>query len=214
MYFWSKILTNYPTSPTFNCLFVVLVLCYMFSHVNKLIIIDPGESFNNTLNSVHPRLKFTREEENDSSIAFLDLFITRHENGSLSTKIYRKPTNTNVIIKPNSCHHPSTHAASFKGELCRARRLCSSPTQVKREINYTLESRALMSSKITDMKGKNSKKLPPRTSRATKPTTNKLNSRSSSNNSNSRLTPRTTYSPFFPSIQNRKKIFVYAHTPA
>ena len=80
--------------------------------------IDPGESFNQTLNSIHPRLKFTREEKVDNSIAFLDTLITRHDDGKLSTKIYRKPTNTNIIIKPNSCHHPSTHAASFKGELC------------------------------------------------------------------------------------------------
>ena len=99
---------------------------------------DPAESFNDILNSVHPRVKFTREAEVDDSIAFLDVHLTRDNEGKLSTKIYRKPTNTNIIIKPHSCHNPAIHAATFKGEICRATRLCTSPTQTKKEIDFAL----------------------------------------------------------------------------
>jgi hypothetical protein len=100
--------------------------------------VDPAEAFNQCLNSVHPRVKFTRESEENNKIAFLDVLITREENGQLSTQMYRKPTNTNVIIKPQSAHDPRIHTASFKGELCRAHRLCTSSTQTQREIDYIL----------------------------------------------------------------------------
>ena len=39
------------------------------------------------LSSVHPRVKFTREEEIDGKIAFLDVLINRHDDGSLSTQV-------------------------------------------------------------------------------------------------------------------------------
>ena len=100
---------------------------------------DPAADFNDCLNSVHERVQFTREEEEDRSIAFLDTLVTREENGKLSTKIYRKPSNTNITIKPNSCQHPNTSIATFKGELCRAYRLCSSIEQAKKEIAFTID---------------------------------------------------------------------------
>ena len=40
--------------------------------------------------------------------------------------------------RPNSCHDPSIHTSAFKGEMCRAIRLCSSPTQAKNEVDYIL----------------------------------------------------------------------------
>ena len=48
---------------------------------------DPAADFNDCLNSVHKRVQFTREEEEDRSIAFLDTLVTREENGKLSTKV-------------------------------------------------------------------------------------------------------------------------------
>ena len=99
---------------------------------------DPALDFNNCLNSVHPRVQFTREEEEERKIAFLDVLVTREENGTFSTRIYRKPSNTNVTIKPQSCQHPDTVTGIFKSELCRAYRLCSSPTQAQEEIKYCI----------------------------------------------------------------------------
>ena len=100
---------------------------------------NPTEEFNECLNAVHDRVQFTREEEEDCSIAFLDVFVTRQENGTLATRVYRKPSNTNLCIKPQSCQEPKTSIASFKGELCRCHRLCSSPAQVKEEIKFTID---------------------------------------------------------------------------
>ena len=97
---------------------------------------DPAVEFNQCLNEVHPRVQFTREEEEDGAIAFLDVHLKREPNGKLSTSVYRKPSNTNITIKPNSCQHPNTAIASFKSELCRAYRICSSNTHLQKEIKF------------------------------------------------------------------------------
>ena len=101
--------------------------------------VDPAESFNDCLNEVHPRVQFTREEEENNSIAFLDVHLTREDNGTISTKVYRKSSNTNITIKPQSCQNPLTIIATFKGELCRAHKLCSSPDQTQKEITFLLD---------------------------------------------------------------------------
>ena len=77
--------------------------------------------------------------EENQSIAFLDVYITRLDDGSLSTRVFRKPSNTNIGLKAQSCQDPQTAVANFKGEMCRASRLCSSPSQVKKEVEFTLD---------------------------------------------------------------------------
>ena len=99
---------------------------------------SPALQFKDCLNAVHPRVQFTIEEEKDKSIAFLDVFVTRHDDGKLSTRIYQKPSNTNICIKPQSCQNPQTAMASFKGDLCRCYRLCTSMEQTKKEIEFTI----------------------------------------------------------------------------
>ena len=100
---------------------------------------DPAEDFNTCLNAIHERVQFTREEEEDCRIAFLDVLVTRNSDGTLSTSIFRKPSNTNVTIKPQSCQHPGTVIATFKAEICRAYRLCTTLEQTKREIQFTID---------------------------------------------------------------------------
>ena len=79
---------------------------------------NPAEDFRGCLNSVHPRVQFTMEMQEDHSIAFLDVFITRHEDSTLTTKIF-----------------PKIVAATFKGELCRCYCLCTSLEQTKKGHN-------------------------------------------------------------------------------
>ena len=53
---------------------------------------------NETWNGLHANIKFTFEEEKNSVISFLDLFIQR--NGSkYETEIYRKDTDTGLYVK-------------------------------------------------------------------------------------------------------------------
>ena len=62
-----------------------------------------------------------------------------YQTGRLSTGIFRKPSNTNIGLKPQSCQNPRIVEASFKGELCRCYRLCKSTEQTKKEIQFTLD---------------------------------------------------------------------------
>ena len=100
---------------------------------------DPIAEFTDCLNSVHPRVQFTCEIEKDCSIAFLDVWVTRHEDGKISTTVYRKPSNTNIGIKPHSCQDPKITISAFKGELCRIHRLCSTPEETKKQIDFVLD---------------------------------------------------------------------------
>ena len=108
-----------------------------FVHFSLSDIANTGSRYK--INDVHSRVQFTREEEENQSIAFLDVLITRKDDGTLTTSVYRKPSNTNLCIKPQSCQAPNVALASFKSELCRAHRLCTSTEQIQKEINFTLD---------------------------------------------------------------------------
>ena len=90
------------------------------------------------LNAVHPSIQFTVEEEQNERLPFLDTVVTRQDSGPVFC-VYRKPTNTKVGLKPQSCQNPRTIIATFKGELCRCYRLCTSIEQTKKEIQFTLD---------------------------------------------------------------------------
>ena len=54
------------------------------------------EKFRNYLNRQHKNIKFTSETENENSISFLDIKITR-DNNKFMTSVYRKPTFSGVF---------------------------------------------------------------------------------------------------------------------
>jgi hypothetical protein len=79
------------------------------------------------------KLKSTR------NFLFLDCLLHRQPNGSVTTTVYRKPSNTNIVICPTSCQHPSSLTSSFKNDLCRTHRVCSSTELRKRDIDSLLD---------------------------------------------------------------------------
>jgi hypothetical protein len=99
---------------------------------------DPIENFRHCLNAVHPRVQFTFEKEKDGVIPFLDCNLKRLPNGRVVTSVYRKPTETNLVIKPESCHDPKILIGAFKTSLCRAYRLCSTPQLLEDEIQLLI----------------------------------------------------------------------------
>ena len=62
-----------------------------------------------TINNTTKNIKFTKEEEHDNELAFLDVLTTKTDNGTLAAQVYRKKTQyTDQIVNYNS-NHPTQH---------------------------------------------------------------------------------------------------------
>jgi hypothetical protein len=103
-------------------------ILYYFRYVDDLIICWTGsmsqlDTFVNDINNKHPKIKFKKELEQNNSLNFLDLTITKVDNKH-DFQIYRKPTHTDTVI-PASSTHPWQHKlAAFH---CYAHRLLTVP---------------------------------------------------------------------------------------
>lgn len=71
------------------------------------------------INSIHPKIKFTIEEERNNEINFLDITIKRNH-PSLSFKIFRKPTATDITIPMDSLHPLQHKLAAYRSMIHRA----------------------------------------------------------------------------------------------
>ena len=91
------------------------------------------------INSINHNIQFTLEREGHV-ISFLDIKIMHNDDGSLSTKIYRKPTHTDQYLQFSS-HHPTTHKRAVVSTLLkRATSHCSSNSLVQEERSYVKET--------------------------------------------------------------------------
>ena len=59
------------------------------------------------ISNLHPQTQFTKEEENNSTLPFVDTLVQRNCDKTISVKIYRKPTHTNQYLKYTS-HNPTS----------------------------------------------------------------------------------------------------------
>ncbi|BHF79075.1 hypothetical protein SprV_0602219200 [Sparganum proliferum] len=65
-----------------------------FVTVNKDILYH----FHNLLDTVFPDIKFTRKEEQEQQLPFMDVLVRRNLNGELETTVYRKTTNVTQFL--------------------------------------------------------------------------------------------------------------------
>ena len=88
---------------------------------------DAAADFLTTLNGLHPSLKFTMELPADNMIPFIEIEIIK--NGTeLKTRVYRKPTNTGLLLHFQSHVDKRNKTGLLKIMLHRAHAL-SSTTQ-------------------------------------------------------------------------------------
>ena len=89
------------------------------------------------INSLEDKIKFTAESTRaDASIPFLDTLVTPRSDGSLETKVYRKPTHTNQYLQWD-CHHAINNKYSIISTLLhRAKNICSSERLLEEEQTY------------------------------------------------------------------------------
>ena len=94
------------------------------------------DDFLNFINSIENSIKFTYEIENNCSLPFLDMFVSRDANGSFKTKIYRKPTHTNRYLNFQS-NHPFCQKMSVARSLFdRADKLSTDSEDKCREFKF------------------------------------------------------------------------------
>ena len=93
-------------------------------------------SFFDYLNLQHPAIRFIKEEECHNTLPFLDVLITRKEDGSLVTSLYRKPTFSGLYLRWDS-FMPKVYKRGLVNCLYdRAWRICSDYTLFHQEILF------------------------------------------------------------------------------
>ena len=93
--------------------------------------IDKLLSYMNGLNS---KIKFTMELECNGCLNFLDLSV-RKENNSLTYKVYRKPTTTDMVINAHSYHPETQKLAPFNAFIHRLLSIPLCSNDYQEEIN-------------------------------------------------------------------------------
>ncbi|XP_072436559.1 uncharacterized protein [Chiloscyllium punctatum] len=80
-------------------------------YVDDTFVIIKNTEIENThqiINATLTGIRFTREEEKDNQLPFLDVMVQRTPNGEFTTKVYRKATHTDQVLNYES-NHPNTH---------------------------------------------------------------------------------------------------------
>ena len=104
------------------------ILCIFNGNTRQL------EILTNYINKIHPNLKFTTETEQEKSINYLDLTLTKISQ-KISFSIYRKPTCTDQVIHSTS-NHPQNHKlAAFRSMVHRLITIPLSPDNFEKEKN-------------------------------------------------------------------------------
>ena len=95
-----------------------------------------------TLNGLHPSLKFTMELPSENTIPFIGIQIIK--NGTeLETRVYRKPTNTGLLLHFQSHVDKRYKTGLLKTMLHRAHAL-SSTTEAFNEVEISFSNLAVL----------------------------------------------------------------------
>jgi hypothetical protein len=104
----------------------------VFATVKK----DKTDDILQTINNTTKNIKFTKEEEHDNKLAFLDVLITRTDNGTLNTQVYRKKTHTDQILNYNRNHPTQNKTSCIKTLFNRIDTHCSTEESKRDERKY------------------------------------------------------------------------------
>ena len=98
------------------------------------------EEFLQHINSVVPSIQFTTEEyKQDGSMPFLDTLVTPQEDRTLSTRVYRKPTHTDLYLQWDSHHNLACKYSVINTLTHRAKAVCSSSKLLEEELKHLNE---------------------------------------------------------------------------
>ena len=89
------------------------------------------------INSLHPQMQFTKEEQ-DSILPFLDTLVQRNQDKTISVKVYRKPTHTNQYLNYTSHHSTSAKQSVITALFDRADNIVSGEKDKEEEKQHIL----------------------------------------------------------------------------
>ncbi|XP_077564627.1 uncharacterized protein LOC144180094 [Haemaphysalis longicornis] len=117
-------LENFPEKPKVFLRYVDDCFCVIKENT--------AENFLSQLNLIDPAIQFTTEKETNGTLPFLDALVKRQPEG-LNFTVYRKPTHTGRYVQFDFCH-PNSHKSSVVSALLlRARTICSTEEDRKKE---------------------------------------------------------------------------------
>ena len=93
-------------------------------------------NFLNYINSIHPNIKFTIEEETDNKLPFLDIIIARDTSNNFTTSVFRKKTFTGLGLHFYSFTPFKYKLGALKTLIHRAYHLSSSWHHFSSEIEF------------------------------------------------------------------------------
>lgn len=113
---------------------------YWFRYVDDVFLIwsygeEELDKFHQHINNINPRIQFTMEKENNNQLPFLDVLVTKREDGKCGHKVYRKPTHTDRYLHKTSNHHPRQKRGIIKTLVDRAHKICEKE-YLHEEITY------------------------------------------------------------------------------
>ena len=127
--FEKQAISTAPHSPTF---------CRRFVDDTFVIIQKTqGDSFFEHINAIDHKIQFTKEaSRSDGSMPFLDTIVTINDDGSLNTKVYRKPTHTDLCLQWDSHHTTAAKYSVINTLHHRAKAVCSNKQLLKEEEDH------------------------------------------------------------------------------
>ena len=101
---------------------------------------DKKDEFLQHINSVDPAIQFTTEEQRqDGSMPFLDILVNPQEDGTLTTRVYMKPTHTDQYLQWDNHHNLACKYSVINTLTHRAKAVCSSSQLLKEELKHLEE---------------------------------------------------------------------------
>ncbi len=88
--------------------------------------------FTNHINSLHPAIHFTTENESEGQLPMLDVMVKKKDSGLLSFSVYRKATHTDHYLQFDS-HQPLEHKLGVMRTLRHRTNTTVTDQQVRRE---------------------------------------------------------------------------------